>query len=534
LARPPQPHLKISATPADTNQVTVDPMPKPATSDLEAMTSTILTAVERQLTRYFSAMSQQAEAARKLAEESRDEIRRELDTRLPAIEELVQHASASAPAPVDEAQLARLNELEHALAALRSDTEQRIAEAISANDEAERQAARVGAVESTLDNIAVRTEEQRAANEAYQAALQTALEERLGEFANHQHWRMNDIEEKIAAIPTGIDAETMMEIRQTVRDDMERSFGAVHTRLDEIVNVNKRFDEQATAHVQQLNDTTSALTLRMDEGDERTAFVLEERLNALQVDLNASFESVGEQVTEHATTLLGKIDQAESRGVDRLLELEGRIAEDLGTKIANLDATIGRVAGGFDEAMIALNQRLLELENKLYEFDERIGVMAEELSKVDDAAMDEMRAEMSRAVGEATLVRIEFDRVVAATDQKIDKQTIRMSEIEGMLIDHMDVSTAVQLERLDELERQMALIEAPPGLAPTTARSVDESMASVMYGETDAAPPTESSRALPSMSLNPRPNPADTPPGAAQDSNNDDGSRETESTYSTH
>ena len=64
-----------------TTPVTVDPKTKPATSDLETITSTILTAVERQLTRYFSAMSQQAEAARLLAEQSRDEIRRELDTR---------------------------------------------------------------------------------------------------------------------------------------------------------------------------------------------------------------------------------------------------------------------------------------------------------------------------------------------------------------------------------------------------------------------------------------------------------------------
>lgn len=497
------------------------------------MTSTILTAVERQLTRYFSAMSQQAEAARQLAEQSRAEIRNELDTRLPAIEALVREIPSAAPPVADESQLQRITELEEALATLRRETEQGLAAAGNSNDdEVQRQAQRVGDMESTLVDMGVRTEEQRVANEAYQTALQTALEERLGEFANHQHWRMNDIEDKIAAIPTGVDAETMMEIRQTVRDDMERSFGAVHTRLDEIVNVNKRFDEQATAHVQQLNDTTSALTMRMDQDAERSAAALEERLGALQVDLNATFENIGEQVTEHATMLLGKIDQAESRGVDRLLELEGRIGEDLGTKIANLDATIGRVAGGFDDAMIALNQRLLELENKLYEFDDRIGVMAEALSKVDESAMDEMRAEMSRAIGEATLVRIEFDRVAASTDQKLDKQTIRMAEIEGMLIDHMDVSTAVQLERLDELERQMLLIEAPAGLASRSADEIAE--ANGGYGEsTEQTPAADTSRALPSMSLNPRLNATDTPSDATRDSNND-GSRETESSYSAH
>jgi hypothetical protein len=414
--------------------------------------------------------------------------------------------------------------------------------AAATNDEAERAAQRMSTLESTLQQMDTRAEELRLANEAYQAALQTALEERLGEFANHQHWRMNDIEDKIAALPTGIDAETMMEIRQTVRDDMERSFGAVHARLDEIVNVNKRFDEQATAHAQHVNELSAALELRIDEGDERSVLALEDRLNTLQAELNTTFEGIAEQVGEHATMLLGKIDSAESRGVDRLLELEGRIAEDLGTKIANLDATIGRVAGGFDDAMIALNQRLLELENKLYEFDDRMGAMAADLAKVDDTAMDEIRAEMSRAVGEATLVRIEFDRVVATTDEKIDKQIIRMSEIENLLVDHMDVSTSVQLERLDELERQMALVEAPPQIAAATAQRTADADAALrasnaeggMFGGGDATSPSGMDRTPPSMSLNPRPNPADTSWEAAATSNDNDGTRETESTFSSH
>src|SRR5215218_10050322 len=198
------------------------------------MTSTILTAVERQLTRYFSAMSQQAEAARQLAEQSRAEIRNELDTRLPALEQLVRELPVGGPPEPDEAQLRRIQELEDALSALSEEAQRQVAAASSSNDEVTRQAQRVGDLESTLTDIGARSEQQIAANEAYQVALQKALEERLGEFANHQHWRMNDIEDKIAAIPTGIDAETMMEIRQTVRDDMERSFGSVHTRLDEI------------------------------------------------------------------------------------------------------------------------------------------------------------------------------------------------------------------------------------------------------------------------------------------------------------
>ena len=456
---------------------------------------------------------------------------------------------------VDEAALARLAELEEALQTLRADTEERIAaaaadQAAHANDQQEHHAARLVELETQLQGSIDRTEELRVANEAYQTALQSALEERLGEFANHQHWRINDIEDKLAALPTGIDDETMMEIRQTVRDDIERSFGAVHARLDDLVAADKRADELAVAHALQVRETTEALSVRMDEGEQRAALVIDERLAALQIDLNTTFAGIAEQVTEHSATLLGKIDAAEDRGVDRLLELEGRIGEDLGTKIANLDATIGRIAGGFDDAMIALNQRLLELENRLYEFDDRMNAMAEELSKVDETAMDEIRAEMSRAVGEATLVRIEFDRAVATMTERTELQTIRMSEIEGLLVDHMDVSTAVQLERLDELERQMALVE-PPHI--TKVVRVQEPVAN-MYSDggasfgglstgeaTEVTPPGGISRTPPSMSLNPRVNATDTPSDAGSDATSDvaadgnnDGSRETESTFSTH
>ena len=376
--------------------MTVEQHPKPAgsgasKSDVERITATILTAVERQLTKYFTAMSHQAEAARMAAEQRSNELRTELMAKFPALE-------------------------------------------------------------AAMDA-------QRVANQHYQQALQAALEERLSEFANHQHWRMADLEEKVAQGTSGIDPETLLEIRQTVRDDMERSFTNVHARLDELNLVNRRQDEQAGTIVQHLNDTTAALSARMDEGDQRLGHAIEERLAEFATDLAASFEGVAEQVNEHSNTLLIKLDGVESRATDRLLELEQRIKDEQGQKIANVEATVGRIGSGFDDAMIAVNQRVLELENRLLELDERLTELQERLGKVDENALEEVKAEMSRAVGEATLVRIELDRVVANVDEKIDRQTIRMAEIEGLLSDQMDVSTAVQLERLDELERQMQYLD---------------------------------------------------------------------------
>ena len=63
---------------------------------------------------------------------------------------------------------------------------------------------------------------------------------------------------------------------------------------------------------------------------------------------------------------------------------------------------------------------------------------------------------MSAAVGEAMLVRIEMDRVKDTLEEKFDKSALRMAEIEALLADEMDVSAAVQLERLEELERAIA------------------------------------------------------------------------------
>jgi hypothetical protein len=431
-------------------------------SDVERMTATILSAVERQLTKYFTAMSHQAEAARMAAEQRSTELRAEM-------------AQAMATA------------LE-----------------------------RFPALESMFES-------QRVANEHYQQALQSALEDRLAEFANHQHWRMNDLEEKVAARPAGgtLDPETILEIRQTVRDDMERSFATIHSRLDDINTLNKRQDEQAGAIVQHVNDTTTALTMRMDEGDQRLGHAIEERINGVQVDLAATLEGISDQVNEHAGTLLLKLESSETRATDRLLELEARIKEEQGQKIANVEAAVGRIGSGFDDAMIAVSQRVLELENKLMELDDRLGEMGERLGKVDQDALDEVKAEMSRAVGEATLVRIELDRVVAHVDEKVDKQTIRMSEIEGLLTDQMDVSTAVQLERLDELERQMEMLDpsqfmraaggssperaaVDPGAIPTLDSYGADPSSVTRSGETGQMP------ALPSMSLNPRLPGADT------------------------
>ena len=57
------------------------------------------------------------------------------------------------------------------------------------------------------------------------------------------------------------------------------------------------------------------------------------------------------------------------------------------------------------------------------------------------------------------LVRIELDRLAGTTDEKLDRTNLRMAEIEALLSDEMDVSAAVHLERLEEIERALAELD---------------------------------------------------------------------------
>ncbi|CAB4363163.1 MAG: hypothetical protein F2681_10010 [Actinobacteria bacterium] len=298
-------------------------------------------------------------------------------------------------------------------------------------------------------------------SEASQHALQTALEGRLAEFAQFQQLRMNEVEERLLGSPMGaalagsIDAGELIALREHVD---AQSAGA-HARIDDLSRSARRFDEQTSALVQHVNDTTIALTQRMDDGNQALATAVEERLGFVRTSLEAVGPEVQRQVTEHSVMLTQRIDFAEHKITDRMLAMEDRVNEQTGTKIANLEATLGRIGAGFDEAIVALSQRMLELENGLAESKLQLELMHQKVGSIDEAGIDAVKDQLSSAVGEVMLVRIELDRVVANTDEKVNRATLRMAEIESLLQDEMDVSTTVQLERLDELERAVATLD---------------------------------------------------------------------------
>jgi len=337
----------------------------------------------------------------------------------------------------------------------------------------------------------------QAASGARQQELTSMLEQRLAEFSKHQQTRLNEVENRVlesGAAAGGVDATELA----TLREHIDGQSAGAHARIDELHKATRRFDEQASAMVQHVNDTTVALTQRMDEGNQALASAVEERLGFVRTTLESVGPEVQRQLAEQTAIMLQRVDFTEHKVTDRMLAMEERVNEQNGTKIAQLDATIGRIGAGFDDAMAALSQRMLDLENKLFATNDQLTALMEQVSTVDSKAMTEMKEQLSAAVGEAMLVRIEVDRVVASTEDKIGKSTLRMSEIETLLADEMDVSASVQLERLDELER--ALIALDPD---QFVRKTDPNAGSQPARQVAAAAPTPTPVALPSTSLTP-------------------------------
>jgi hypothetical protein len=337
------------------------------------------------------------------------------------------------------------------------------------------------------------------ASAAQQQELTSLLEQRLADFSQQQQLRLNEVENRILETASaGVDAAELA----TLREHIDGQSAGAHSRIDELHKATRRFDEQASALVQHVNDTTVALTQRMDDGNQALATAVEERLGFVRTTLESVGPEVQRQLAEQTATMLQRVDFTEHKVTDRMLAMEERVNEQNGTKIAQLDATIGRIGAGFDDAMAALSQRMLDLENRLFTTSDQLAALAEQVSTVDGKAMTEMKEQLSAAVGEAMLVRIEVDRVVASTEDKIGKNALRMAEIEALLADEMDVSASVQLERLEELERALTALDPDQFVRKTDPNA--GSMASRPAAATaPAAPVLTAVPALPGTSLTP-------------------------------
>ncbi|CAB4856990.1 unannotated protein [freshwater metagenome] len=319
-------------------------------------------------------------------------------------------------------------------------------------------------VQGQLDQVRAELARSQQTNEQYENALQAALEERLTEFAANQHWRFTEVEGRLQrvtdevalAVPAQIEAASA-----PLQQRFEHSTELMASRIEELQRAARRFDEQSSALVQHVNDTTAAFNRRLDDSGRVLSSSLDERTMALSQRADEAMVAMRQFVVEQSTNFGRRIEDNDARVVNRMLAMEERVNEHAGTRLAAMEATVGRISSGIDEAIIALSQRVIELENQNLDVMQRINEVAEQIGKIDEEAISQLRDQMSSAIGEAMLVRIELERVASSTGEQFDKINVRIAEVEATVTETvMDVSTAIQLERLEELER--AITELDP------------------------------------------------------------------------
>lgn len=323
--------------------------------------------------------------------------------------------------------------------------------------------------------------------EGIDAGQMKALEQRIADAEARQTRRLDDVSSSLEGLVTEAARPVLTDLRDE-QADMVRRVEGLDTNL-------RKFDEQAARMVTYFNDVSQ----RVEDRQNELSATLRDDVTTQMADLKRLVEENDSTVrrfqNDVGQSVSQKINDAEDRFNNRLLASESRAKEDAGQQIAAIDAHVGRVSAGLDDTMTVLNERIAGLDDRSVEIARELQEIRESIDGVDGSELDELKEKLSSAIGEATLVRIEMERLEKAVNEKSDGLAIRVTEVETQLADAtMDVSTAVQLDRLEEIER--ALIELDPdkfvlkdGAQINTTAAAGPSLAPPSAPSADTAPP---------------------------------------------
>jgi chaperonin cofactor prefoldin len=301
--------------------------------------------------------------------------------------------------------------------------------------------------------LAGAVEQSHMRNEQFQQAMRQAIDTRLGESESRTARRFDDVETNLAGMVEAVARPVLKE----VRDDQD----VMHRRIEALDSNLRKFDEQAARMVTYFNQMTQAMEQRTAELSEQLQTNVEGRLSTLTVRVDESESATRRMQTETTQMVGARLSEIEDRLNQRVLAAEVRVKEDSGTRIAEIDAHVGRVTAGLDTTLTALNDRMSDLNGRFDVIDDRIETLRDEMNLIDSKELDELKEKLSTAIGEAVLVRIDMEKLDKAVGERFDTVALRVTDVESQLADTAaDVGAAVQLERLEELER--AVIEIDP------------------------------------------------------------------------
>ena len=303
----------------------------------------------------------------------------------------------------------------------------------------------VSALTQSIEQIQTRAE-------SYTDRSREALEARLDESESRHARRLDDV----AGGMEGIAQQAVRPILADVGDEQE----ALVKRVQALDTNLRKFDEQAARMVTYFNDVSQQMETRQDELGDSLKTDVATQIDGLKKLVEENDSAVRRFQNDVGQSVTQKINDSEDRFNNRLLAAESRVKEESGQRIADIDAHVGKVSQGLDDTMLVLNERVASLDDRFDEVGRRIDEVEKSVGGIDEKVLDELKEKMSTAVGEAMLVRIEMERLEKGVAEKTDTLTIRMTDVETQLQDAtMDVSTAVQLDRLEEIERSLLEID---------------------------------------------------------------------------
>jgi chromosome segregation ATPase len=325
-------------------------------------------------------------------------------------------------------------------------------------------------LEKQVTALAGALQQSQTSNTAFQKKLSKALEDRLSDFGDatkRRHEEMNTrlgkvVDEANVGISASVEslARPVMKKVETRQDGHERDLKALDKKL-------RKFDQQAGKMANHINELSTALQTQMDEVSKEVLTNFEDRLAQLVMRIDEVSATAARQQAEVSNIVGNRVDTAESRLNDKITALESRVNDEVGQRVADIDAHVGRISAGLDETVGTLSDRLASVDSKFAEVDSKFDQIRSDLEGLDSEAIDEMNDKIASALGEAELVRIEMDRFKGEIGETVDKTSVRLTELETTVQDqHMDVETAVQLERLEEVERAVLALD-PDAIRPS-------------------------------------------------------------------
>lgn len=300
-------------------------------------------------------------------------------------------------------------------------------------------------------------------NAGFQSELQRVLEERLTEYSTSTKRRHEELNVRLDKVVdeanTGIAAVVESATRPILRE-VEHRQTKVEGDLVQLDATIRKFDSQAARMVAHINEVTGNVDGRIEQLAAGVVADVETRMGGLSARLDEVSAQAARHQSEVSNIVGQRVDDAESRMNDKVATAESRINEEVGTRIADIDAYVGRVSVGLDEAIVMLNDRFAEVHDKFEATALQIAAIEQTIADVDSESIDEMKERIRSAAGEVELIRIEMDRFTESMGDTMDKTSIRLTEVETQMQDQaLDTETAVQLERLEEVERALIALD---------------------------------------------------------------------------